>query len=112
LKPGGWLQLIEMDVDPNPENPPVISEFMALMLTLFTNHMGGNFAKEIKSWMEEAGLKDVQEKVVMAAFGETIGDKSLKQKSINSPCSAIAPMLAVMKCESGISKNRCFWLRR
>lgn len=97
LKAGSWLQQIEMDPSPNSENPPQLELLMKVMRTMFEGVGLGPFSQEMKDWMEQAGLKHVQEKVVYVPHGDVIGDKSLKQKSISSPCSAVAPLTKVLK---------------
>ncbi|TKA71291.1 hypothetical protein B0A55_07593 [Friedmanniomyces simplex] len=86
-------------MDPIPHNPPVLKSFFEIMRRLFetTGGAGGNLSKRLRGWMEEAGLKRVEEKVGYAAHGEAIDGKDLKQKSIDSPCSAVAPILMVVR---------------
>jgi gliotoxin biosynthesis N-methyltransferase len=102
LKPGGWLQMIEMDFQSDSTNLPELEEFFAILRHIFKGMgMGDGFGRELKDWMEDAGLQNVQEHLFLAPHGEVIGDKSLKQKSIESPCAAIPPLVAMLKSKSG-----------
>lgn len=95
IKPGGWLQLVEMNTDPIPGNGPMLNQFMQMLGELFSLiGIGGNFAQGMADNMESAGLKNVESKEVYVAHGATIKDKSLLEKSIVSPTSAVAPVLA------------------
>lgn len=95
LKPGGWLQLVEMDVDPTPSNGPMLDQFMRMLRELFSLiGLGPNFAIHMADNMKSIGLKNVESKEVYVAHGATIKDKSLLEKSIVSPTSAVAPILA------------------
>lgn len=99
LKPAGWMQLIEMNTDPNPDNGPMFEQFIRILRELFaTVGVGANFAKDIAGMMEKLGLKDVQSKELFVAHGAKIANENLREKSIASPCSAIAPILQVFSC--------------
>lgn len=98
LKPGGWMQLIEMNMTEIPENGPMLKQLMRMLNEMFAAiGTGANFAKDMKSMMEKAGLVDVEETEVLNAHGATIKDTSLMQKSIISPVSAVGPILQVFK---------------
>ncbi|KAK3625440.1 hypothetical protein LTR56_020443 [Elasticomyces elasticus] len=97
LKPGGWIQLVEMDFPANEKNPPAFEMFFGIMRWVLEVGMGGTYGTKLKGWMREAGLKNVEDTEIFIPLGETIGDKSLKQKSIQSPCAAIAPIMAVVR---------------
>lgn len=109
LKPGGWLQLVEIDTDPIPETPPEMEHFMGMMRALFAGIGLGNFANQLSAWMKELGLRDVHEKVVHSAHGETIGDKSLKEKSMASLCSAVTPVTQVLQGTND-PRSSCRWI--
>lgn len=95
LKPGGSLQLIEMNTDPNPDNGPMMNQFMRMLQELFSAiGLGGNFALDIADHMKNLGLTNVQSEEIHVDHGVTIQDKSLLEKSIVSPCSAVAPIQA------------------
>ena len=94
------MQLIEMDVDPVPRNGPMLNQFLRMLSEMFSAiGVGANFGKDLKKTMEEAGLESVEQRVVYAAHGATIEDKSLLQKSIESPCAAVEPVTQVFKGE-------------
>ncbi|KAK4953662.1 20S-pre-rRNA D-site endonuclease nob1 [Elasticomyces elasticus] len=97
LKPGGWIQLVEMDFPANEKNPPAFETFFEIMRWVLEVGMGGIYGTKLKGWMQDAGLKNVEDTEILIPLGETISDKSLKQKSIESPCAAIAPILAVVR---------------
>ncbi|KAK3648258.1 hypothetical protein LTR56_007671 [Elasticomyces elasticus] len=95
--PDDTSYLVEMDFPANEKNPPAFEMFFEIMRWVLEVGMGGTYGTKLKGWMQDAGLKNVEDTEVFIPLGETIGDKSLKQKSIESPCAAIAPILAVVR---------------
>lgn len=64
LAPGGWVQLVEMDLrhssysHSGPATKDMVASLRALMEAAGSNH---TFAAEIKDWLVEEGLEEVRE---------------------------------------------------
>ncbi|KAF2267211.1 S-adenosyl-L-methionine-dependent methyltransferase, partial [Lojkania enalia] len=70
VKPGGWIQLIEATNVLPEGNGEVMRGFVGLMNDVFTI-MGANLKlmEDLPGWLEEAGLVDVQSKLVELNLG-------------------------------------------
>ena len=58
VKPGGWIELVELDIDEPQDAGPALREFIRLLREVFTlTGMGGNFASKMRGWLEAVGLE-------------------------------------------------------
>lgn len=101
LKPGAWMQLVEVDIDSVPENGPALKQFLhfAQSMSSFSG-MGPNLAKELAGAMRDAGLAGVEERSVDILHGKSNPNPELKQKSTESLCGAVPPLVQGVKSES------------
>lgn len=100
-KPGGWLELVELDLDVADGQGPALRDFLRLLKELFTlGGMGGNFAVKLRGLLEEAGLENVEERVVEIPAGARNTNPNLAARSINGVCGALEPLIAVAKSKS------------
>ena len=98
LKPGGWMELVELSTDPLEATGPVSCEFLTTMRTIFSSMPAGpNFAIQLKSHMSKIGLVNIQQRIVNMQTGIRARTPELIAKSINGTCGAIPPILAVAK---------------
>jgi hypothetical protein len=90
LKPGGWLQLMEMDFEGHRDLGPAMKRGYRLIKDIFDAVGAGHtFSKKIKQWMEEAGLEDVHTQSITIPIGarqkesEEIARDSARSMSAN-----------------------------
>lgn len=70
LKPGGWLQHMEMHLDGYENIGPAMKRGYKLISDVFDAVGAGHtFSKKIKGWMEEANLEDVHTETVTVPIG-------------------------------------------
>ena len=106
VAPGGWLELVELDIDEPPADAaaasqgPALRDFIRLLREIFTLvGMGGNFAHKMLGWLDAAGLEAVEERVVDCPAGARSPNADLAAKSINGTCGAVEPLVAMAKSE-------------
>ncbi|KAK1979520.1 methyltransferase SirN-like protein [Colletotrichum cereale] len=96
VKPGGWVQLMEMNVFKAPSNGPAMNDFARMGMQIWTGIGVGDFANELKSYLEEAGMKNTQEQRIMVNLGKT-NKPELRAKSVNGVTGPIRPLVSVAK---------------
>ncbi|KAK2604619.1 hypothetical protein N8I77_007532 [Diaporthe amygdali] len=85
VKPGGWIQIGDCDrICPTPEeNPRYDDMFTCIRAVCQASGADPLEAPKMKTWLEEAGLEDVQERRVMRAVGKrNVADEDLGRKGI------------------------------
>lgn len=86
VKPGGWIQIGDCDrICPTPEaeNPRYHDMFACIRAVCQASGADPLEAPKMKTWLEEAGLEDVQERRVMRAVGKrNVEDEDLGRKGI------------------------------
>ncbi|MCJ1247526.1 hypothetical protein MMC30_004740 [Trapelia coarctata] len=98
LKPGAWLQLVEVDTDSVPDNGPALRSFLNYAQQMSAaSGMGPNLAKDLAGAMQKAGLQNVEQQSIDIMHGFKNKDESLKQKSIDSLCNAVPPLMQGVK---------------
>ncbi|KAL7940351.1 hypothetical protein V8C42DRAFT_243880 [Trichoderma barbatum] len=97
-KPGGWVELIELEIHQELlDEGTVMAEFSQLLVQLWKiKGMGGNFGLNLKGWMEDAGLEDVQQTVLNCKVGAK-AKPELKLSSINGAAGAGPMILAIAR---------------
>lgn len=73
VKPGGWIQIGDCDrICPTPEeeNPRYHDMFACIRSVCHASGAAPLEAPNMRTWLEEAGLEDVQERRVMRAVGK------------------------------------------
>jgi hypothetical protein len=93
-KPGGWVELVELNTDQSVLGTSTTArEFFDLLEQIWElKGMGGNFGQDLKRWMEEAGLEDVQETLLRNKVGVKAGPGKV-ESSINGALGA-GPMVS------------------
>jgi hypothetical protein len=87
VKPGGWIQIGDCDrICPTPEaeNPRYHDMFACIRAVCLSSGLDPLEAPKMKSWLEEAGLEQVQERTVMRAVGKQNADAELGKLSIGA----------------------------
>ncbi|KAI1823900.1 S-adenosyl-L-methionine-dependent methyltransferase [Xylaria intraflava] len=94
VKPGGWIQLVEPDQTCGISDGPAMRDFITLVTAVF-EHMGGHvrYAYGIKTWLEEAGMVDIEERGIPLFLGAAIPDENLAKRTAWSTANAMLPLL-------------------
>lgn len=83
LKPGGWIQIEEMDFQRVKDIPGALHELADLLDAMFSAvgaHWG--YASQLEEWLVEAGLVDVEVKVIDVPYGKACVDGDIAKKSV------------------------------
>ncbi|KAI0126667.1 hypothetical protein BJ170DRAFT_684249 [Xylariales sp. AK1849] len=98
LKSGGWLQLVEVDTDCLPGNGPALESFLSYAQMMSeAGNMGPNLAVGLGDAMRQAGLQEVQQQEYFLMHGLRNGIENLRQKSMESLCMAVPPLMQGVK---------------
>lgn len=87
VKPGGWIQIGDCDrVCPTPEaeNPRYHEMFACIRAVCESSGLDPLEAPKMKSWLEEAGLEQVQERTAMRAVGKRNVNEELGKLGIGA----------------------------
>ncbi|KAE8366431.1 S-adenosyl-L-methionine-dependent methyltransferase [Aspergillus caelatus] len=95
-KPGGWVQLMELNAFSAPSNGPAMTDFARMASEIWAGIKVGDFANELKSMLEEVGLQNVQEKRVIVSLGKQ-AKPELHAKSIHGVTGPIRPLTSVAR---------------
>jgi hypothetical protein len=87
---------MEMNAFSPPPNGPAMTDFAKMASEMFTGIGVGDFANNNKSMLEEAGLKNVQEKRVIVKLGKK-AKPELHQHSIHGVTGPIVPLTSVAR---------------
>ncbi|KAF2093934.1 hypothetical protein NA57DRAFT_47434 [Rhizodiscina lignyota] len=84
LKPGGWVQLGELDLTEDPVDGDAAKALYRTMRTLFEKGESGNAHScpgTMAGWLKEAGLIDVREEIVRIPVGKRVKDGEMAKIS-------------------------------
>jgi hypothetical protein len=87
LKPGGWIQIGDCDrVCPTSEavNPRYHDMFACIRAVCEASGLDPCEAPKMKGWLEDAGLEDVQERMVMRVVGKRNSDGKLGRAGVQA----------------------------
>jgi len=83
VKPGGWIQLVEMSFEGVEDTSGPMYEFKSLLDAFFTAAKAQwNFASHLDGWLVEAGLADVEVKIAQLPYGKACDDEEIAKKSL------------------------------
>ncbi|KAH0598266.1 hypothetical protein MHUMG1_03561 [Metarhizium humberi] len=101
VKPGGWVQLMEMNAFQPPKGTlgPAMTDFAKMTSEVWTAIGVGDFANEMKHILEEAGLKNVQERRILCDIGK-LAKPEMRATSANGITGPVAPLTAVARSVS------------
>ncbi|KAI1778542.1 methyltransferase SirN-like protein [Hypoxylon cercidicola] len=102
LKPGGWVQLMEMNGSSPPQNGPAMTDFAKMAIEMFTAIGAGDFANNSKRFLEEAGFQNVQERRVLVNLGK-MAKPELHDISIHGVTGPIVSLTSVAKSNPSCS---------
>lgn len=99
LRPGGWLQLVELDNDCVAENGPALRRLLQYhQQNSAAGGLGPNISVHLVSAMREAGLRNVEMRAVDVYYGAlNKGGEELRMKSTRSLLDVVGPVLAQAK---------------
>ncbi|KAF2279253.1 uncharacterized protein EI97DRAFT_430352 [Westerdykella ornata] len=83
LKPGGWIEFVELDIAPN-SNPAVEKLFSLVRELIDMIGNGWNYVSTLKGALEQAGLESVEDKSIDVFLGASASSPELREKSIIS----------------------------
>ncbi|KXH28432.1 methyltransferase [Colletotrichum salicis] len=95
LAPGGWLQVMELDITPGqPNQPQSLKDLIHIIGSMFEKQgMDRNYASKIPEAMKMAGLQDVKVERVECGIGKVHGDEAAIKSSIE-PFMHTIPLVA------------------
>ncbi|KAI1078703.1 methyltransferase SirN-like protein [Whalleya microplaca] len=74
VKPGGWIQLVEMDITGTVHGAAMRDAWAATAAFLTAAGEGTDYAKSMAGWLREEGFEDVQDVHVELEFGARADD--------------------------------------
>ncbi|KAF2789633.1 hypothetical protein K505DRAFT_91362 [Melanomma pulvis-pyrius CBS 109.77] len=81
VKPGGWVELVEADFTGDSSNGPAMQQFEAMMRNMLDKVGAGYaYATPLKSYLEDAGLVNVQEKSFDITYGAACPNAHVAKK--------------------------------
>ncbi|KAK1465126.1 methyltransferase [Colletotrichum melonis] len=95
LAPGGWLQIMELDISPDqPNQPQSLKDLIHIIGTMFEKQgMDRKYASKIPEAMKVAGLQNVKVERVECGIGKVHGDEAAVKSSIE-PFMHTIPLVA------------------
>ncbi|KAK7440935.1 methyltransferase [Colletotrichum acutatum] len=95
LAPGGWLQIMELDISPGqPNQPQSLRDLIHIIGTMFEKQgMDRKYASKIPEAMKRAGLQSVKVERVECGIGKVHGDEAAVKSSIE-PFMHTIPLVA------------------
>ncbi|KAI1384529.1 S-adenosyl-L-methionine-dependent methyltransferase [Hypoxylon trugodes] len=106
VKPGGWIEFFESDLNQVRPNGPVMDQLMDVTKTLFDMlGVGYGYTARIRPALEKAGLIDIQEVTIDAVYGAGCDDPEIVGKGMTSMTSAGNAIYKAAKGESDSLKE-------
>ncbi|KAL4887209.1 hypothetical protein BJY04DRAFT_212257 [Aspergillus karnatakaensis] len=88
VKPGGWVQLVEVEDNSGEPNGPQMSRFIAIQ-QMFWRCMGSDLSFRnggLELWLKEAGFIRVGTMIAPVSLGAECPDPSLREQTVKSFC--------------------------
>lgn len=80
VKPGGWIQLVEPDHSVS--MGPAMADFFRLLSDVFKfMGTGVDYAPQLKKWLGELGIVDLEERTFDVPIGKTSDSEEMATKS-------------------------------
>ena len=100
VKPGGWIELGEADLDHHPEHGHGVNEFWRFVRGFF-DKMGArtDLAKCLKPIFLQVGLEDIAEFEEKVPAGKSWEDEKMRQKSLRAWELSVKGVIAGAQCE-------------
>ena len=83
VKPGGWIQLIEIEDKSDANDGPAVQNYIQLMRDTF-GAIGARFGdiNKARGWLEEVGFENLQEKLIEIKYGARNPNEDLARKGV------------------------------
>lgn len=107
LKPGGWIEFVELDIAPN-SNPAVEKLFSLVRQMIDIIGNGWNYVSTLKGALEAAGLEAVQDESIEVLLGASAKSSALKEKSIKSMQLSTSAFVDVVDSEWSCSQVKAW----
>lgn len=99
VKPGGWIQMVEPDHSVS--MGPAMGDFFRLLSDVFDfMRTGNNYAVQLKSFLQNAGVVDIEEVVFDVPIGRTSDSDEMARKSTRMIELVINGLTQVAGCKS------------
>ncbi|KIM95681.1 hypothetical protein OIDMADRAFT_133618 [Oidiodendron maius Zn] len=96
VKPGGWIQLVEADFKDCSKTGPVMTKTHQLTREAFDfMGSGSDYARQMKGWLLDAGLEDVEFRTFDVRLGAQHPDPELGAIGVKTTCQASAMMVSL-----------------
>ncbi|OHW89443.1 methyltransferase domain-containing protein [Colletotrichum incanum] len=101
LAPGGWLQVMEMDMTSGQlKQPQALQDLIQVIGYMFEKQgMDRHYARKIPDSMKKAGLENVTVKTVECGIGKVLGDEAAVKSSIEPFMHTIPLVARNAKCQ-------------
>lgn len=101
VKPGGWIQLGELEVREQSSGRRAINDAMAVIRAVFNAVCGSDdYAYHMADWLRAEGFEDVREESFEVQLGPRCKDPVIGQRSIDA-------MLQSWEALLGAAKRKC-----
>ncbi|KAI5861032.1 hypothetical protein GGS23DRAFT_578440 [Durotheca rogersii] len=104
LRPGGWLQMVEVaTAPPLPRNGPAQADYLAMLDTLYAKLYGGtpldrpNLMGRLPDEMRGAGLAHVAHREVLVPYGAAVADPRVRERSLRTAVAGVPNFLSVLR---------------
>ena len=95
VKPGGWIQIEEIDYTAELRNGPIVRDFLALIEEVIAAAgIGRAFVQRIPGWLAEAGFEECQEHVFHLRYGAKNPKPDMARMSARSLTDTAAGIVA------------------
>ncbi|KAF2098086.1 hypothetical protein NA57DRAFT_57252 [Rhizodiscina lignyota] len=80
VKPGGWIQLMEMDLTETDNDGPAAKDFLRLVVSMLEKGGSGltfNIPGTMVAWLKDAELDEVREEMVSVPYGKSCSSEEI-----------------------------------
>lgn len=99
VKPGGWIQLVEMDVTGTVHGPALRDAWAATGAFLTAAGAGTDYSKDMAGWLREEGFENVHNERVDIEVGARIKDAEWATRSAKILMEAFTAVVGACKSE-------------
>jgi hypothetical protein len=101
LKPGGWLQHMELQLEDYPDLGPAMTKAYQVISDVFDAvGVGHTFSKSMRKLLEDAGLEEIHSEVITIPLGaKELGNDTIAKDGALSMVANVASIVAGAKCK-------------
>ena len=100
VKQGGYIQLVEVDIEDPPKNGPGMRLFGQVfrdVLKLISAGQGMDLRHDTRAWLNEAGIVDIEERLYSIPLGAKARSEDMKKISVESIISTAQGFVELFK---------------